>query len=56
MYIYVYLHISARVKQGGERHGCLSYNIPHFKGVAFGLHKDHVHKDLLDCTVPPPLP
>eukprot|EP00929_Paragymnodinium_shiwhaense_P087208 TRINITY_DN47471_c0_g1_i1.p1 TRINITY_DN47471_c0_g1~~TRINITY_DN47471_c0_g1_i1.p1 ORF type:complete len:548 (-),score=74.02 TRINITY_DN47471_c0_g1_i1:100-1743(-) len=32
-------------------HSCLSYNIEHL-GREYNLHKDHVHKDLLDCSAP----
>eukprot|EP00401_Gymnodinium_catenatum_P029442 CAMPEP_0117601974 /NCGR_PEP_ID=MMETSP0784-20121206/77324_1 /TAXON_ID=39447 /ORGANISM="" /LENGTH=441 /DNA_ID=CAMNT_0005404743 /DNA_START=118 /DNA_END=1443 /DNA_ORIENTATION=- len=31
-------------------HACSSYDIPHLQG--FRLHKDHIHKDLLDCGAP----
>ena len=31
-------------------HACSTYDIPNERG--FRLHKDHVHKDLLDCDAP----
>lgn len=33
-------------------HACSTYEIPHLKGKGFRLHKDHIHKDILDCTAP----
>lgn len=33
-------------------HACSTWEIPHLKGQGFRLHKDHVHKDLLDCGAP----
>jgi len=33
-------------------HACSAYSIPHLKDQGFSLHKDHVHKDILDCDAP----
>jgi len=33
-------------------HGCRTYQIPHLEKIGFRLHKDHIHKDLLDCDAP----
>mmetsp|Transcript_13243 Transcript_13243/g.30141 ORF Transcript_13243/g.30141 Transcript_13243/m.30141 type:complete len:244 (-) Transcript_13243:74-805(-) len=33
-------------------HACSTWQIPHLQGQHFVLHKDHIHKDLLDCNAP----
>jgi len=33
-------------------HSCSTYEIPHLQGQGYRLHKDHIHKDLLDCNAP----
>eukprot|EP00928_Gymnodinium_smaydae_P082209 TRINITY_DN655_c0_g1_i1.p1 TRINITY_DN655_c0_g1~~TRINITY_DN655_c0_g1_i1.p1 ORF type:complete len:464 (-),score=35.52 TRINITY_DN655_c0_g1_i1:368-1759(-) len=33
-------------------HACSTYDIPHLQEQAFFLHKDRIHKDLLECTAP----
>merc|ERR1712232_1491249 len=33
-------------------HACSTFEIPHLKGQGFRLHKDHIHKDILDCDAP----
>jgi hypothetical protein len=33
-------------------HACSTFEIPHLKGQGFRLHKDHIHKDVLDCDAP----
>jgi hypothetical protein len=33
-------------------HACSTYEIPHLKNQGYRLHKDHVHKDILDCSAP----
>merc|ERR1712232_1244069 len=33
-------------------HYCLSYTIPWFNRTKYNLHKDHIHKDILDCDAP----
>jgi len=40
-------------------HACSTFNIPYIEDQGFRLHKDHIHKDILDCDAPllhyPPL-
>lgn len=33
-------------------HSCSTYEIPHMLGQGFRLHKDHIHKDILECDAP----
>lgn len=33
-------------------HSCSTYEIPHLQQQGYRLHKDHIHKDLLDCAAP----
>jgi len=33
-------------------HSCSTYEIPHLKDQGYRLHKDHIHKDILDCGAP----
>eukprot|EP00928_Gymnodinium_smaydae_P065271 TRINITY_DN4843_c0_g3_i1.p1 TRINITY_DN4843_c0_g3~~TRINITY_DN4843_c0_g3_i1.p1 ORF type:complete len:290 (-),score=3.65 TRINITY_DN4843_c0_g3_i1:382-1140(-) len=33
-------------------HACAYYEIPHLLEQGFSLHKDRIHKDLLDCNAP----
>jgi len=33
-------------------HACSTFRIDHLKTEGFTLHKDHIHKDLLDCDAP----
>jgi len=33
-------------------HTCITLEMPHLQNQGFRLHKDHVHKDILDCDAP----
>merc|ERR1711879_140509 len=33
-------------------HACSTFEPPHLKGKGFRIHKDHIHKDILDCDAP----
>lgn len=33
-------------------HACSTHEIPHLRNKGFRIHKDHVHKDILDCKQP----
>jgi len=39
-----------KCQQSDLLHACSTFRIPHLDGYV--LHKDHIHKDLLDCDAP----